>query len=431
MTAPVPRSAHPGTIHRHSFGERLASGLTTLAPEALADGSWFPDVSEFNGTVNWDQLKTSGATAAAIRAGFGTVRADAQFARNQAEARRVGLSAIYYWFTYPAYNAATAEAAMFNSTVGALGPGEAMCGDFEDDPSAKPFPRGAVGLQWCRDFLTAFQAPQNATWWYTYPFLLSEVGLQPLVGAWPFWEADYSTTPDGAFSSIIARQFTDCGTTAGVGGCCDQSRVLQAPLGQWLTGGTPATHLTGGSYGMGLAQDFYTPDGTKHMFRVSPGGGLQWGRVAAGGGAGGSLHVGYWDMGGSGPPGGIIDFTASYDATHNAINVSALFGPPNAGQHGGLELQTTWDADAVTQPANSWAQPDNAGPWRVSPYVGEVLPPDMVPVGPAGPPGPPGGTGPQGPAGPPGPQGPAGPAGDEAIVRALSADEIIRRLQNG
>lgn len=237
---PVPTSAHPGVYAvEHAVKRRL---LRFLQRPLLAVGpEWFPDLSEFNGVVDWNALGAAHAAGSisgvAIRAGFGTVRADRQFSANQAGARSHGIPAIYYWFNYPTYNTPQAEAAKFNSVVGPLGPGEAQCGDFEDDAPASIFPRGQAGADWAKAFLTALEAPQNASWWYTYPFLLSVIPFQELYGVWPFWLADYSATPDSAFTAPIARQFTDCGSTPGVSGCCDQSRVLKAPLSQWLTGG--------------------------------------------------------------------------------------------------------------------------------------------------------------------------------------------------
>jgi hypothetical protein len=62
------------------------------------------------------------------------------------------------------------------------------------------------------------------------------VGMRPLLATWPFVWADYSARQDDPFGAI-ARQFTDCGSTPGVAGCCDQNRVLKPPLSQWLTGG--------------------------------------------------------------------------------------------------------------------------------------------------------------------------------------------------
>lgn len=236
---PEPSSVHPGVRHAHAELEpTLLASRTATATGAAA----FPDISEHNGAPNWDELEAAyrrgDIAAVMIRAGFGTVRADNRFATNQAECRRRGIPAMYYWFCYPAYNSAAAEAAMFNRVVGQLQPNEAMCGDFEDDPGALPFPRGAAGLQWATDFLSLLQAPRNATWGYSYPYLISTVGLQPLWQTWPFWLADYSATPDSAFGYPIARQFTDCASVPGISGCCDLSRVLKAPLSQWLTGGS-------------------------------------------------------------------------------------------------------------------------------------------------------------------------------------------------
>jgi GH25 family lysozyme M1 (1,4-beta-N-acetylmuramidase) len=199
----------------------------------------FPDISEFQGAVDWNALgaafQAGQIEAVSMRAGFGTVRADAQFARNQSECRARGIPAIYYWFTYFNVNTPEAEAAMFNATVGPLRSGEAMMGDFEDD-GPNLFPRGQAGVDAARRFLTAVQAPQNATWFYTYTSLFTTVGLGPLLGTFPFVWADYSARTDNPFGAF-ARQFTDCGSTPGVVGCCDQNRVLQPPLSQWLTGG--------------------------------------------------------------------------------------------------------------------------------------------------------------------------------------------------
>jgi GH25 family lysozyme M1 (1,4-beta-N-acetylmuramidase) len=200
----------------------------------------FPDISEHQGVVDWNALGAAFAAgqieAVSMRAGFGTVRADFQFARNQSECRARGIPAIFYWFNYPTFNSPQAEAAMFTRAVGPLQQNEAMMGDFEDDAPASIFPRGQPGVDWARAFLSALPAPQNATWFYTYTSLFNEVGMSPLLATWPFVWADYSARQDDPFGAI-ARQFTDCGSTPGVVGCCDQNRVLKAPLSQWLTGG--------------------------------------------------------------------------------------------------------------------------------------------------------------------------------------------------
>lgn len=257
MDHPVPSCAHPGV--RRAW----PAGAARTAVRGLdAAAAMFPDISEFEDPpfrshpVDWDALEAAYRVGeilgVAIRAGFGMVRADASFERNRSEARARCIPAIYYWFAYPAYNAADAEAKLFNEVVGQLAPGEAQALDIEDDPQAEPFLRGSGGRAWIERFLTLCASPQNATWWYTYPSLLYELGLTYLANTWPCWAAVYGgPVPAGA----MAVQFTDAGSTPGVDGPCDQSRVLQGPLARWLTpSSSPAAPSSGGPL-MALSDD--------------------------------------------------------------------------------------------------------------------------------------------------------------------------------
>lgn len=58
------------------------------------------DVSEFQGNVNWTQVKNAGFQFAMLRAGYGYRTLDQQFRRNAGECNRVGLPAGAYWFCY-------------------------------------------------------------------------------------------------------------------------------------------------------------------------------------------------------------------------------------------------------------------------------------------------------------------------------------------
>lgn len=58
------------------------------------------DVSEFQGTVDWNQVKNAGYQFAMLRAGYGFSTIDRQFRRNAAECNRIGLPAGAYWFCY-------------------------------------------------------------------------------------------------------------------------------------------------------------------------------------------------------------------------------------------------------------------------------------------------------------------------------------------
>ena len=58
------------------------------------------DVSEFQGIVDWAQVKGAGYQFAMLRAGYGFRTPDQQFRRNAAECNRIGLPAGAYWFCY-------------------------------------------------------------------------------------------------------------------------------------------------------------------------------------------------------------------------------------------------------------------------------------------------------------------------------------------
>lgn len=58
------------------------------------------DVSEFQGSVDWGQVKRAGFQFAMLRAGYGYRTPDQQFRRNVTECNRVGIPAGAYWFCY-------------------------------------------------------------------------------------------------------------------------------------------------------------------------------------------------------------------------------------------------------------------------------------------------------------------------------------------
>jgi GH25 family lysozyme M1 (1,4-beta-N-acetylmuramidase) len=297
----------------------------------------FPDISEHQGAVDWNALgaayQAGQIEAVAIRASFGTARADLQFFTNQRECRARGIPAIYYHFCYPTFNSPQAEAAFFNSIVGRPQPNEAMVGDFEDD-GANLFPRGQAGVDWARAFLEAVEAPQSASWWYTYPYLLTVVPLQQLYGVWPFWLADYSATPDSAFSQAITRQFTNCGSTPGVTGCCDQSRVLKPPLTEWLAGSAQAVNYWQEDY-----MDFDgTWNGNQNLFRIEPNGALVHSWTTGNGiWQNEALGIGY-------VPGAM---TLSRAADGSQLHVFALKPDGGVGHFWQNRGQTTWSVEQI------------------------------------------------------------------------------------
>lgn len=75
---------------------------TPTSPKPVSAGI---DVSTYQGTINWDMLKSEGVQFAILRAGYGDAisypgQIDNTFERNYAECKRVGIPVGAYWFCY-------------------------------------------------------------------------------------------------------------------------------------------------------------------------------------------------------------------------------------------------------------------------------------------------------------------------------------------
>lgn len=92
------------------------------------------DVSEFQGVVNWQQIKDSGIQFAILRAGYGQNHIDKQFKRNIQECKRVGIPVGIYWFSY-AFNEEMAkrEAQYAVQAIKGYNLEYPICFDFEYD----------------------------------------------------------------------------------------------------------------------------------------------------------------------------------------------------------------------------------------------------------------------------------------------------------
>lgn len=58
------------------------------------------DISEHNGSINFDKVKASGVEGVIIRAGFGKGNIDKRFINNIKSAITAGLHIGIYWFSY-------------------------------------------------------------------------------------------------------------------------------------------------------------------------------------------------------------------------------------------------------------------------------------------------------------------------------------------
>ena len=192
------------------------------------------DYSQYQGEVDWAAEHAAGVEFAIIRATFGVSGVDAQFARNQAEVRRLGIPHGWYHFADQS-GTATAQVDHFINTVGTFEPGESGWLDQEV---------AALGRAFWDEGLLHFHArcgfPMGG---YASESYFSSHGLDDPAndGAWEAaWSATAPPPPHGwEFWSIW--QNSDSGTSVEVGGArvrCDTD-IFNGDVAAFLRYGAP------------------------------------------------------------------------------------------------------------------------------------------------------------------------------------------------
>jgi GH25 family lysozyme M1 (1,4-beta-N-acetylmuramidase) len=182
------------------------------------------DCSQFQGTINWDQLNAA-ANFAIIRAAYGTIT-DPYFAANQQGARRVRASAGplgvgYYYYAYPTLLDPVTSANYFVDTVGDLQDGEVLALDLEGNVGPEP-------VAWSLAFLQAVESRTGVKpLVYLNQSEVSGYNWQPVYSAgFGLWLADYngdktSSSPATPWPFVAMRQWTSSDVVSGVAGKVD------------------------------------------------------------------------------------------------------------------------------------------------------------------------------------------------------------------
>lgn len=194
--------------------------LLVRSSSALAHGI---DVSKHQGVINWDAVAADPSVQFAIlRAGYGRYESqvDAQWARNYAECKRLGIPVGAYWYSYAVTPAdAATEGRLFAKVLDGKQFAYPVYFDQEDGsiPAAQ---RTACAL--------AFFDALGATWYkgyYSYTSWMPSVDLAAIrQHCDTVWLADYRANPDQTIQRDM-HQYTSSGTVAGIGGRVDCNRA--------------------------------------------------------------------------------------------------------------------------------------------------------------------------------------------------------------
>jgi lysozyme len=184
------------------------------------DGPGGPDVSHYQGEIDWAEVKASGASFVFMKATEGHTFVDPTFAANWAGSRAAGIAVRgAYHFGHPGSDATT-QAEFFVNTVGTVGPGDVVVLDIEESDSVSP---GEVAA-WCTAFLeqvTALTAlPESRVVVYTGAWFWDPQAGGASMGEHPLWVSGYTTEPPmpKGWDKWTFWQFTDKLPVPGVPG---------------------------------------------------------------------------------------------------------------------------------------------------------------------------------------------------------------------
>ncbi len=187
------------------------------------------DLSEHNGVVDWDQVKSSGVGFATLRAGYGQAL-DKQFVRNIEECSRIGLPCGVYWFSYALSAVGAArEAAACLDAIRPYTVSFPVAFDLEYDSVNHAQRQGVyIGTELASDMARAFCRAVRESGYsamnYANPDYLSRYFDQAVQAEFPIWLAQWpGGTPRLEHPPRVCSmwQYSNKGNIPGVSGPVD------------------------------------------------------------------------------------------------------------------------------------------------------------------------------------------------------------------
>jgi GH25 family lysozyme M1 (1,4-beta-N-acetylmuramidase) len=178
-----------------------------------------PDVSDYQGAVNWQQVIASGRAGGICKASEGTGYTAKTFAGNWATLDQLGAVRGAYCFARPSLSAPAVQARKFLATVATWKPADLLVLDLEDGSGDL----SGWALQW---LALVRDATGIIPWLYSYgPFIKAHL-TAPALAAYPLWLAAYQSQPPPCptpWKTYGLWQQTDKAQIPGIRGACDES----------------------------------------------------------------------------------------------------------------------------------------------------------------------------------------------------------------
>ena len=198
----------------------------------------FADISHHQQTVDLAAYAKAGHTRVVLKATEGTGFTDPAFADRWQQAGQLGLARVAYHFARVGWPGSVQFDFLYATVnaAGGLGPHDRLCLDAEDIDTANAAKLAPANAKAFAARAAAQGVGEGLV--YSYRYYLNNYGIRPdlFPAGWQqLWLADYTAgQADGDIelgggwqrSEVVARQYTDQETVAGVAGTCDASRVL-------------------------------------------------------------------------------------------------------------------------------------------------------------------------------------------------------------
>lgn len=189
------------------------------------------DVSEFQGSVDWEAVKASGIQFALLRAGYGEGTVDPEFNRNASECNRLNIPIGVYWFSY-ALNTeqAASEAEYCLDTIRDYRIEYPVCYDFEMDSVEYAESNGitidrSLATQFVQSFCDTIENYKYYAMFYSNKSFLNTMFDEILTEKYDLWYAFYNSELDGTECGIW--QYESGGSVEGVSGNVDRDQALK------------------------------------------------------------------------------------------------------------------------------------------------------------------------------------------------------------